>query len=70
MGLEYNDCSPKRKRRKMCMLSAKVRFEITKMAAAKVRSQREIGELFNVPTRIVSTLSSAMKRSKPNIKKR
>ena len=54
----------------MSVLSAKVRFEITKMAAAKVRSHREIGELFNVPTRLVSTLSSAMKRSKQTIKKR
>ena len=40
------------------------------MAASKERTHKEIGELFNVRTSTVSSLTSALKRSKSTIVKR
>ena len=54
----------------MRQLSAETRVKITKMAATKMRTHREIGDIFNVPTRVVSYLSSTTKRGKSVIAKR
>ena len=40
------------------------------MAAKKIRTHKEIGDLFNVQHTVVTQLASAFKRSKPNIVKR
>ena len=51
-------------------MSAATRLQIVKMTAIKNRTHKEIGELLNVPTQLVSNLSSSVKRSKPSIVKR
>ena len=69
-GHEHNTASLKRKRRTLSEVSAEMRLEIVKMAATKTRTHREIGEIFKVRTSAVSSLSSALKRSKSTIVKR
>lgn len=54
----------------MSHLSAKTRVNILKMIATKERTHKEIGEVFNVSTKVVSNLSSSLKQSKSSIVKR
>ena len=70
LGHEHNTASANRRRLYLSQVSAKTRVQIVKMAAAKTRTHREIGELFNVRTLAVTQLSSAFKRSKSSIVKR
>ena len=48
LGQEHNTASLKRKRLSLSQVSAQTRVEIVKMAVAKTRTHKEIGELFNV----------------------
>lgn len=53
-GHEHNTGSPKRKRLSLRQVSSSDRTKIVKMAAAKTRTHREIGEIFNVRSVVVS----------------
>ena len=46
--------SMKRKRLTLSKVNAKTRVKIVKMAASKLRTHKEIGEIFNVRTTVVS----------------
>ena len=70
LGYESNTASPKRKRLNLSQVNAATRLEILKIAKNKARTHKEIGELFNVRTAVVSHLTSALKRSKSTIVKR
>lgn len=70
LGYEHNTTSSKRKRLTLSQVNAETRLEIVKMARSKKLTQKEIGELFNVRTQVVSQLTSALKRSKSTIVKR
>ena len=69
-GHEHNSSSTKRKRLSLSKVNAQTRLQILKMAAAKLRTHREIADLFNVQTSTVASLTSALKRSKSTIVKR
>ena len=69
-GHEHNSSSSKRKRLSLTKVNAQTRLQILKMAAAKMRTHREIAELFNVQSSAVASLTSALKRSKSTIVKR
>jgi hypothetical protein len=70
IGHEHNNGSLNRKRLCLSQVSAWTRVKIVQMAAAKIRTHKEIGELFNVSISTVKQLSSAVKRSKSTIVKR
>ena len=70
LGYEHNTASSMRKRLSLSQVNAVTRLEIVKMASNKSRTHKEIGELFNVRTAVVSRLASALKRSKSTIAKR
>ena len=53
-GHEHNSMSMKRKRLTLSKVNAKTRVKIVKMAASKLRTHKEIGEIFNVRTIVVS----------------
>ena len=63
IGCEANTSSIKKKRLSLSSISAKTRVEIVRMALMKERTHKEIGELFNVSTSVVSQLSSVRKRA-------
>ena len=54
----------------MSQVNSETRVEIVKMALDKTHTHKEIGDLFNVRTAVVSSLTSALKRSKSTIVKR
>ena len=63
IGHEANTTNIRRKRLPLSSVSAKTRVEIVRMALMKERTHKEIGELFNVSTSVVSQLSSVRKRA-------
>ena len=54
LGHEHNTGSLKRKRLSLSQVGAQTRVQIAKLAAAKTRTHKEIGELFNVRPAVVS----------------
>ena len=70
LGHESNTANPNRKRLNLSQVSATTRLEILKIARSKTRTHKEIGELFNVRTTVISHLTSTFKRSKSTIVKR
>ena len=70
LGHEHNTASPRMKRLSLSRVSTETRVKIARMASARIRTQKEIADLFNVRVQVVSQLSSALKRSSPMFIKR
>ena len=70
LGCEHDRFSLKRKRLTLPQVNSETRVEIVKMALDKTHTHKEIADLFNVRTAVVSQLTSALKRSKSTIAKR
>ena len=63
IDVEHNPCSPKRKRRGLVQLSAQTRVDIAKMISSGKRPHKEIADLFDVSTLVVTKISGALKRN-------